>query len=1515
MTSPGSRFTFDVDKAALLAALLAEDGLGAGEPERIPCGEDRADAPLSFAQQRLWFLDRLHPGNPFYNCDTVLPIRGRVDRPTLARALALLVDRHEQLRATFVEVDGQPVQRILSRVEVPLEAVDLRELPVADRRRRAIERCSQLAQHPFDLARGPLLRATLFTLGEADHLCLLVMHHVISDGWSLGVLVRELLQAYGAFVAGSEPALPPLPIRYTDFAVWQRAWVSGERRAAQLAYWKTQLEDLPRLELPLDRPRPALPSYAGAYVPVALPLGLTVRLRRLANQEGATLFVVLLAAFQVVLSRMAHQDEIVVGSPIANRNRAELEHLVGFFVNTQVLRTSLAGDPTVRALIQRTRETAFGAYDHQDLPFEQVVQELQPQRDLGHNPLFQVTFQLFDTGRASPQQAPLAASGGFQGVARKTSKFDLRLDLWPDDDGIHGQLEYATDIYDESTASAMLSWYRTVLEHFTAAPESRLSTLSLLDGSERARVLRTWNATTRPFPDQVGVHTVFEAQARRTPEATAVRCGAEEIRYAMLDARAATLAAVLQARGVGPGDRVGVFMGRSSALVVALLGILKAGAAYVPLDPTYPPVRLAFMVEDSGVRVVLTRPEDGAQAEGLGAEVIDVVTACTEPRRPRPVEVTGEDAAYVMYTSGSTGQPKGVVIPHRGIVRLAIANDYLVLGPEDRVGHGSNISFDAATFEIWNPLLAGASVEVIPRDVALVPADLERFVQRQGLTVLFVTTVLFMQCMEARPGMFATLSTLLVGGSTANPRTFARIFEAGPPRRFLHVYGPTENTTFSTFAELRAPLAIDRPPPIGRPLANSTCYVIDHAGQPAPPGLAGELWVGGAGLALGYHDRPELTDERFVVPAFPEAEGRKIYRTGDRVRWDPSGALIFLGRLDRQVKVRGFRVEPGEIDAVLRSCPPVRECVTVVREDRAGDQRIVSYLVAEEHAADDEAVVERWKASYDEVVYAQGGPATGDVRFDVTGWNSSYTNEPLPQEQMREQVDGTVGRLRALRPRRVLEVGVGTGLLMFPLLPWVERFVGTDISQRALDGLRAALGSERADDVALHALAAHELDRLPDEQFDLVVANSTLQYLPSLDYLETFLRRLVTRVAPGGHIFLGDVRNLDLLDSFYLSLERHAADPETSLAAVGRRRAGRRRQEQELVISPRWLRELGERIPELTTIHLQDKRGRAWNELTAFRFDAVLEVRGEVAPALPERRPWASLGSIEALRAAIDAALPAGGLLIDGLPTLRTSALAQALDQLRRDEEGRLGALAGVEHGLHPEDLWALEQSLPVQVSFFGGHQGEAELLVVPRGTRAPEFPSRMALPGGPPATDPKRGRFARDVLPTIRAWMKDRVPSFMLPSAFVRLDALPLCANGKLDHAALPAPDDAAVPGRHDPPRGAWEERIAAVWAEVLGLAEVGRGQGFFSHLGGHSLLATQVVARLREQLRLDMPLRLLFEFPTLEAFARQVESRSRHDERAETIVAAEQAEIGVADLSDRDVDTLLRLLEEGSE
>ena len=993
----GENLRFCAPKGALTAELRAElatlkaDILahldGGAEPITPLSPEERSTGiPLSFAQERLWFFSKMDLGVGTYHITNCWRIRGPLGCDALERSLNEITRRHEIMRSVFqTGKDGEPIQIVqpFRRRELPLmstAAAELEPLVTAE------------SAQPFDLERGPLWRPILLRIGEEDHALLVIWHHLICDAWSFGIFARELESLYAAFSQGRPSALPDLPIQYGDFAAWQREVATRERLEPHLEYWRKKLGDeRPPLALPGDRPRPARQSGRGALAIRNLPPELWEKAQRVARAEGLTPFMLLLTVFQALLVRHTGETDICIGSPIAQRPRVETESLIGFFLNTLAFRTDFSGDPPFRELLRRIRATTLEAFEHQDAPFEKIVEELRPTRQTSHHPLFQVAFALLPSESRMPALPGIEITSTPPSV--QTAKFDLTLFFEDPGGGLRAAMEYATDQFDAGTIERMLESLELLFEGAVAQPNVPISQLPVFSASDRERVLVEWNRTERPFPRERTVASLFEDRARQTPDATAVIDGEDYLTYKALDERANAIAFHLRDRGLQTGALVGLRAERSIRFVAGILGILKAGGAYVPLDEKEPETRLARMRNECAF---LLEAEPKLEASAQAAPFVG--------------DASGKTPAYVIFTSGSTGTPKGVLVPHQAISRLVLNCNYAQLTSEDTVAFASNVCFDAATFEIWGALLNGGKLVVTPRDVLLSPVALTAHLARHGVTAMFLTTSLFNRMAQEAPAMFRGVRHLIFGGEAADAASVRRVLESGErPGNIIHAYGPTETTTFAVchLVERVEGLSV----PIGRPISNTQVYVLDAALQPVPLGAPGELYIGGPGLALGYLKEPELTAHRFLHTEF----GR-IYRTGDRVRWRTDGVLDFLGRIDAQIKLRGFRIEPGEIEAAFLKHPAIRHAAVAIREVN-GEKALAAYLVPDRAAAPPEKEVREFLQRHvpaqmipSHFVWLDAMPLTPNGKLDLRA-----LPEPNPAPAPRTGVIG---------PRNEVEAGI-----------------------------------------------------------------------------------------------------------------------------------------------------------------------------------------------------------------------------------------------------------------------------------------------------------------------------------------------------------------------------------------------------------------------------------------------------------------------------------------------------------
>ena len=1462
--------------------------------------EYRFEAPLSVGQEGLWFIQKSAPDSSAYNVGLALRIESERDpAPALRRALQKLVNRHALLRTTFAAVDGSPRQVVRAYCTVDLPEIDATLLSSE----QILSAASAVHLRPFDLEAEGAFRACLFRSGPNESLLMLCVHHVAVDGWSLRMMLDELLRLYET--DGQANPLPPVNRTYQQFVRWQREMLAS--RGEELRrYWVDELEGAPLvLDLPTDRARPPFQTFRGAALHRTLAPALVDGLRALARAQSATLYTIFLTAFQVLLHRYSGQEDFCVGSAAASREREEFTETFGYLVNAIVLRAQLsATEPqSFLSLLQQTRKRLLGALDRQEYPFPLLAKELLHDRDPSRPPVFQVMFSYQRAQRLSDSAiklmggAPVAIGGArFSAVplAQEISEVDLILEVTEHPTSLDLGIRYNSDLFDAGTIERMAEHFEVLLGGIVSDPGRPISALPLLSSREREQVLVDWNRTEVPFSSEACIHELFEAQVDRTPDAVAIVdfCGraagsrGAPITYLELDRRANQVAHRLRRLGVGPEVLVGLCMDRSTDLIVGLLGILKAGGAYTVLDPEHPRRRLSFVLEDTGVPVVLTQTSLLSSLPETQARVVDFDQGFEGEPEHRPKGGAGPgNLVYVLYTSGSTGEPNGAMIEHRGLCNVVESTIPLMgIGPASRLAHVTAFNFDGASGPLFWMLIVGGTVCLAPRGGDYLGKGLVDLMEREATTHIFLVPAMLSTLPEAE---LPSMRGLAIGGERVSAELVARWGRGG---RFVCIYGPTEVTVFSTAAPRC--VADGRDPSIGRPLGNYRAYILDRWEQPVPPGVVGELYLGGVGVGRGYLNRPALTAEKFIKNPF--GEGR-LYRTGDMVRYRMTDGvppvIDFVGRVDTQIKLRGYRIELGEIESTLRASPDVREALVTLWESGAAQgapPRIVAYVTPRSRERSKVMEIEQvasWERTYDELVAPSAGPAASDVTLDLRGWKSSYTGDDIPAEQMRVWAESTVARILDLAPQEVLEVGCGTGMLLARVAPRARRYRGTDLSRYALDQVQVLKAQIAGlENVHVSQQPAHDFTGLTGDRFDTILLNSVVQYFPSADYLFKVIEGLLALIRPEGSIFLGDIRHLALLETYHASVERYRADAATPRRVLRGRVQRAIVNDNELVLHPRFFTALRAVFPQIVDVEIVPKRGAFKNELSLFRYDVTLRIGAQLpAPASIVWRDARAEGmTLDDLRAWIVGAGPGQILGLRDVPNARLREENDLTRWLAGDDDDTLAPWQPPPpdpRAWDPEALYALETELScrVRLSWAAGRpDGSLDAIVTTGDVAPPRFP--LEPPVAPSrwddlASDPLQGRAHRELATDLRRELREALPQHLIPSSIVVLPALPLTINGKVDTRALPPPEIQRDPAAElVEPRTDEERKLAEVWCRVLGLARVGVDDNFFA-LGGDSLLAVQVMARLPALFGLELPVRVLLEAPTIDALARHVE------------------------------------------
>ncbi len=1497
----GVHTLFDAPTVAQLATRIGE---GAGGRAPMVAGERPEAVPLSFAQSRLWFIDQMQGGVATYNVPTAFRISGPLDVETLAAALDDVIARHESLRTIFPEVDGVPFQHV-----VPAQAGMWRRegpLVVSLPEQELTGELMTLAGYRFDLSAEIPARAQIYSVGPDQHVVGIVVHHIAFDGWSLAPLARDIGVAYQARRHGQAPGWPPLPVQYVDYTLWQRAQFgdlddSESPIAAQLAYWQDALAGMPEyLPLPTDRPYPPVADYRGARVMVDWPAELQQRVREVAAEHNATSFMVVQAALAVLLSRLSASSDVAVGFPIAGRRDPALDELVGFFVNTLVLRVDVSGDPSFADLLTQVRRRGLAAYEHQDVPFEVLVERLNPTRSLTHQPLIQVmlawqNFSGLDTNDATAGLSLDDLQVTQMRADTQTARMDLLFNLAErftetgDPAGISGGVEFRTDVFDAESIETLIDRLQRVMMAMATDPTRRLSSMDLLDVDERARldVISNRDVLTAPILRE-SIPTLWAAQVARTPEAVAATFEGTSMMYRDLDEASNQLAHLLTDYGAEPGKYVALLFQRSVEAIVAILAVLKTGAAYLPIDPAVPAARMEFMLADAAPIAAITTTGLADRLDGCDLPVIDInddrigSQPTTALSTPAP-----DDIAYLIYTSGTTGLPKGVAITHHNVTQLLDSLDARLDLAGQVWSQWHSLAFDVSVCEIWGALLHGGRLVVVPEWMSRSPDDFHSLLVSEQVTVLSQTPSAFyaLQTADALApelGQQLSLQAVIFAGEALEPQRLRRWKDDHPRSpRLINMYGTTETTVHASFREIVDGDIDSKVSPVGAPLANLAFAVLDRWLRPVPAGVVGDLYIAGAGLGVGYVRRAGLTASRFVACPFGRP-GARMYRTGDLVRRSADGQLQYVGRADDQIKLRGYRVELGEIESTLLSCPEVTQAIAAVHQSDS-DAQLVAYVTLDRttSAGHDSEVVEDWQQVYDELYGAQDEQSGFGV--DFRGWNSSYTGEPIPLHEMEEWRSAIVERIMALQPRRVLEIGVGSGLLLSQIAPQSERYVATDMSPVAIGNLARSMEQiPWRDRVELLTQPAHVTENLQRGYFDTIILNSVVQYFPNAAYLADLIDKAVDLLAPGGSLFIGDVRNHALQDAFQTTVALARATT-TDTAEIRQRVHRAIVTEPELLLAPEFFTTLAADNPSIGGLDLQVKRGAADNELNRYRYDVVIHKTPAPVRTLAGAPTWtwAECAGLQGLHSQL-VAERRDAIRIAGIP--RTG-LADDVRIAHAVAAGLPIAEAITEAGpdtATPEQLYDIGEASGYDVAItWGAQPGTLDAVFIPtNGTKQTPPLTNVYLP---PVDEHQRTiAHANDPqtntkISAVRKRLSERLPAYMVPAQIVALENFPLNSSGKLDRKALPAPVFVATP--FQAPQTETEKVIASIFAQVLGLESVGIDDSFFD-LGGDSLSAMRVIAAVNTTLKAHLAVRTVFYSPSVRSLSQQLGS---HDNSVE--------------------------------
>ncbi len=1423
--------------------------------------------PLSYSQERLWFVEQFEKGrSPYIERGEIL-IRGKLNAPLLLQTLKTVFSRHEIFQTRFYAVDGKPVQEFVPDRVLPCKQLNLSHLSESEQRNACHQALEAEMDSGFHLKNDPLVHFILIQLSDTDHRLYLLAHHIVYDGWSINILLNEIAAHY----RNPEIPLPAVHFQYSDFTDWQRSDAVSSVYEKQLDFWEKSLTGTSVLELPTDFPRPKNQDFTGQQSEFSLTKELTEKLEKLCQKEGTTLFAGISAAVKVLLSRYSLSDDVTVGTLLSGRNEVEFENIVGFFPNTLALRTDLSGDLDFRKLLAREKTVHAEAFSNQDVPFEKIIERIKPVRDASRTPIFQVLV-VVEKAPSRTKKIHSELSFELQELPAVASIFDLGFYfLHEPGKPLTCRLEFAQSLFKRETVERMASQLLEFLNRVVERPSLALRQIPILTDGEKQKICNEWNATSRIYDSRKDLVSLFEGQVERSPLAEALRFEGVSVSYEELNVRANRLARRLQSQGVKPSDFVGIFMERSLEMVVALLGTLKAGAAYAPLDPSYPFERIQYMIENSKLKLILTQPHVEEKLPQVSVPIESLEEGWSGDGAAHNLgKYNPLLPAYLIYTSGSTGRPKGVVNSHAGIVnRLLWMQERYQITPQDRILQKTPFSFDVSVWEFFWPLIVGARLVIAKPEGHKDAAYLAKIIQDEKITVLhFVPPMLRVFLEEKTSHSCHSLKQVMCSGEEL-PADVVEDFFKSLPAKLHNLYGPTEAAVDVTSWECERHRSIQSVP-IGKPIANIQTYVLDADLNLCPFGVSGELYLAGVGLAWGYIHQPAMTAEKFIPNPFGES-GSRLYRTGDLCRLLPDGNIEYQGRIDNQVKIRGFRIETGEIENALRDYSGVANAVVLPKADKSGNKRLIAYLVAKSESETSQDIpalknqVNEWQSVFNESYATSGDSAKSE--FDIVSWNSSYDLKPIPSEQMQEWVDNTVERVLQHQPQTVLEIGCGTGLLLYRISPHCKRYVGCDISNVAVAKLENYIrSSKRFSNVEVFQASAHDFTKLKDEKFDLIILNSVVQYFPNLEYLVEVLDEAGKRLNPRGKVFLGDLRNFDTLDFFQAGVVSALSQAKMTTKTLKRKVEHAIQAESELVLSPEIFSRLKSKLPWIQSIILQPKQGKYDNEMNRYRYDVVLGC-GKVEKNSIQWQEWSqglnldavkkqmreSSETILAYKGISDPRVVADEVLLGGLAN-EGAVLPSVWKEFIEDSQWKATLCF-----CHPECKGRYDVIL--------SRNGSLSLAVL-QGIKSLKEDAILS-------TNPLKSQVAKKLIPHVKQALKLKLPEFMIPSDFLLVEKLPVSSNGKIDRKALLSLEDileGSTPRSlksFEAPRNESEKKIALIWEELLNQTQIGIKDNFFE-LGGHSLFAIQALSRISEAFGKQISTRAFFANPTVEEIAR---------------------------------------------
>lgn len=1451
---------------------------------------------LSYEQERLWFLQAAEPDNPFYTIFDSYEIIGEIDLDIWERSIQILSDKHLAIKTRFILKDNMPNQIIDKNAKTPAYYVDYSSMKEEERKSRISEYINEYTHNNLSLFEDELAQFHLFKIEEKKYILLITIHHIISDGQSLGVLLADLVTIYQKVYEGRTDEIMKMQVQYVDYCTWQKKNYGEDLIKKELEFWKEKFQEIPPfLNLPEEKLRPDQQKYSGQTIRFTFDREQTERLRCVSKENDTTMFITLLSMFYVLLYKYTGQEDICVGVPITSRDDVELQNVVGFFINLLPFRANIDSTKTFLEFLKEVKQLSLNYYQYKNVPFERIVNSLEMKRSLNRNPLCQVVFQLQD--RRNMHMNNMHFELNHIDMEEKYTRFDMEYYLFEYENSIECELTYSSEIYTREAMNNFVKHFLFLVDAISFEPERVITAYNLLSPEEEKTIINQWSQPNISVEMKETVYSMFNQAVAKYPQNTALTLGDRNITYNELDKITECYAAFLITKGIAQGDIVAVLSENSLDAILLIVSIMKAGAVFCPIDIKLPEDRVQFIIRDSNAKCIFVKDSLKVQYDIPTYSFSDLenVEKCSFSRN-----INVDDPFYIMYTSGTTGVPKGVVVSNRNVVRLVNKPNYMEILPSDRIFHYAPISFDASTFEIWGALLSGCTL-VIPTKKHLSIEELSDIVIKTPITILMITVSLFNILVEEKPECITGLSYILTGGDVANLKCIKKaVSYLGSQGKLVHAYGPTENTTFTSCYVMNKHTNCEwGVVPIGKPISNTTVYVLDNEKRLVPPGVIGELYTGGDGVALKYLNHKDFTEERFVLDKFEKKDNTRMYRTGDYVRWLPDGNLQFIGRKDNQVKIRGFRVEINEIENIIKSNELVKDCI--IRVIKKKDvKELLAYLVPKNNSHISLKKTSEFLQNFNEL-FEEIYTKAGDSIYNFNGWESTYTKAKIPEEEMKEWHKYTMETIHAIKGESILEIGCGSGLLLFQLVDECKSYLGTDYSLSTIENLRHSL-NKRGDGCHINVMhkEACDFSNIADNQYDTIIMNSVIQYFPNLDYLLDVLDNCIRKIKKGGRIFMGDIRNYDLLKEFHASVVYFQRKNYENLNELINRLYQSCMNENELLLSPAFFLALKNRYPEISNIQIEWKRGKYLNEMTKYRYNVVLEINSKPIE-LPKMIPfnWENdkVDELERLSEVLDGEnqwVNIKGIYnkrnqkdIDFLAAIADSTLhLKSIRQLekyidRRSDEGNL---------IDVEEIYSLAEEKGYSVKIFPSKQNarlyfdvvcfndnDYKNKVLNYFDSIDEIQKVNSI--YELSNNPVNHTISQELITNVKAFVKQKLPEYMQPSLYMLIDRVPVNNNGKIDNTKLISPvcSERDVDSFYQAPKTLNQTIIHQVWAEILGIDKISIKDDFFS-IGGNSLLTTRLIAKVRSIFGLDIPISEFFETPTIEALCGFIEEKSRY-------------------------------------